>query len=79
MGLRPLQICNSSSVVIDFGRTNLTSTQRIRDIEQMLVQCWPDVYDVGPTLTQHWFTVVFSGYRHQILTSIHGHRDERVK
>ena len=23
----------------------------------MLVQCWSTVYDVGPTLTQHWFNM----------------------
>ena len=23
----------------------------------MLFQCWPAVYDVGPTLNQHWFNV----------------------
>ena len=23
----------------------------------MLVQCWTYVYDVGPTLDQHWFNV----------------------
>ena len=28
-----------------------------RDIEPMLVQRWPAVYDVGPTLTRQWFNV----------------------
>ena len=24
---------------------------------QYVGQCWPAVYDVGPTLTQHWLNV----------------------
>ena len=35
----------------------LGGTQQTRDIEQMLVQCWPAVYDVGPTFNQHQFNV----------------------
>ena len=31
--------------------------QQTRDIEPMLVQCWPALYDVGPTLNQHLFNV----------------------
>ena len=30
------------------------SSQQTRDIEPMLALCWADVYDVGPTLSQHW-------------------------
>ena len=33
------------------------STQLTRDIEAMLGQCWADVVDGGPALTQHWFNV----------------------
>ena len=33
------------------------STQQTRDIEPMLGQCWTDVVDGGPALTQHWFNV----------------------
>ena len=32
-------------------------TQQTRDIELMLFQCWPAVYDIGPTLNQHLFNV----------------------
>ena len=32
-------------------------TQETQDIETMLGQCWADVVDIGPTLTQHWFNV----------------------
>ena len=32
-------------------------THQTRDIEPMLGQCCPAVYDVGPTFTQHWFNV----------------------
>ena len=32
-------------------------SQQTQDIEQMLSQCWASVYDVAPTLTQHWFSV----------------------
>ena len=31
--------------------------QRTRDVYPMMVQCWPTVYDAGPTLNQHWFNV----------------------
>ena len=34
-------------------------TQQTQDIESMLGQCWPDVYDSGPTLTLHCFNVSF--------------------
>ena len=33
------------------------SSQQTRDLHPMLVQCWPTVYDVGPTLKQHWMSV----------------------
>ena len=36
----------------------LCSTQQKRDIEPMLVECWPPVYDVVSTLNKHWFNVV---------------------
>ena len=29
------------------------TAQQTRDIEPMLVQCWPAVYDIGPTINQH--------------------------
>ena len=29
-------------------------TQQIRGIRPMLFQCWPTVFDAGPTLKQHW-------------------------
>ena len=32
-------------------------TQQTRYIEPMSAQCWADVYDVGPTLSQHWYYV----------------------
>ena len=32
-------------------------THQTRDIEPLLVQCWPTVYDVGPTLKQQWLGV----------------------
>ena len=40
----------------DPGLTTSLS-QQSRDVEPMLGQCWPAVYDVGPTLTQHWSNV----------------------
>ena len=33
------------------------STQQIQDTEPMLVKCWPDVPDTGPTLKQHCLNV----------------------
>ena len=35
----------------------LLVSQQTRDNEPMLGQCWADVVDGGPTLTQHWFNV----------------------
>ena len=32
-------------------------SQQTRDLELMLDQCWPAVYDVGPTSNQHCFNV----------------------
>ena len=29
-------------------------SQQTRDIHPMLFQCWPIVFDAGPTLKQHW-------------------------
>ena len=31
--------------------------QQARDIQPRLVQCWPSVYDAGPTLNQPWLNV----------------------
>ena len=30
-----------------------------RDVDTMLFQCWPIVYDSGPALKQHWFSAMF--------------------
>ena len=39
------------------------ASQQTRDIDQMFDQCWPTVYDVGPTLVKHWLDVsCFLGY-----------------
>ena len=35
----------------------LMFAQQIRDIKPMLGQCWADVADDGPTLSQNWFIV----------------------
>ena len=32
-------------------------TQQTRGIQPMLAQCWPIVFDAGPTLYQHWLKV----------------------
>ena len=32
-------------------------SQQTRYIEPMLVYCWADVADDGPTLNEHWFNV----------------------
>ena len=37
-------------------------TQQTLYIDPMLGECWADVGDVGPTLTQHWVNFfVFAG------------------
>ena len=38
--------------------------RQARNIDQMLIQCWPAIYDDGPPLIQHWISVggaMFSG------------------
>ena len=32
----------------------LNLSQKTRDIDPMLDQCWATVYDAGPILVQHW-------------------------
>ena len=34
-----------------------TLSQQTRDFDPMLFQCWPTVYDAGPTLNKHWANV----------------------
>ena len=36
----------------------LMLAQQTRDVELMLVYCWPTIYDAGPTLNQLWFCVM---------------------
>ena len=43
----PLRGCLCSLLFISFP----SAYQQTRDTDPMLVQCWPAVYDVGPTLT----------------------------
>ena len=40
-----------------FGCASRPSPRQTRDIEPMLGQCWADVVDGGPAMTQHWFNV----------------------
>ena len=43
------------------------STQPARHIYPMFDQCWPTVYDVGPTLVKHWVDVsCFLGISRQL-------------
>ena len=35
-------------------RLDTCATQHTRGIHPMLFQCWPTVFDAGPTLKQHW-------------------------
>ena len=38
--------------------------QQTRDIDPMVVQCWPTVCDAVPASNQHWFNAsVFAGLR----------------
>ena len=43
----------------EFLQTEMNSTgfATRRDVDPMLVQCWPDVVDGGATLNQHWVNV----------------------
>ena len=39
-------------------------SQQTQDVESMLVYCWSNVVDGGPTLNQYWFNVLcLLGYR----------------
>ena len=44
------------------GGVNLTNkgitSQQTRGIHPMLFQCYPTVFDAGPTLQQHWINTV---------------------
>ena len=40
-------------------------SQQTRDNDPMFDQCWPTVYDVGPTFVKHWVDVsCFLGYNY---------------
>ena len=41
-------------LILLFIMTFEGNSQQTQYIEPMLGQCWPAVYDVGPTLTPHW-------------------------
>ena len=38
-------------------KCSLIISQQTRDIHPLLYQCWPTVFDAGPTLKQHWVNV----------------------
>ena len=59
---------------VDFDHSDLLTLfvsciYTTRDIEPMLGQCWADVVDGGPTLTQHWLNVSCKLYPHTRITS----------
>ena len=43
--------------IICGGDRGFVDSLETQDIEPMMGQCWPAVYDGGPTLTHHWFNV----------------------
>ena len=47
-----LLVLQSSVRVQQYG-----TSQQTRYIEPLLVQCWPAVYDVGPTMNEQWLNV----------------------
>ena len=56
-------VCVCMSVSVGNGVKNqvdpitVVLSQQTRYINPMLAQCWPTVYDAGPTLDQHWVDV----------------------
>ena len=48
-------LANSSTVYLK--REWYSATQQTRNIYPMFDQCWPTVYDVGPTLVKYWLDV----------------------
>ena len=43
-------------VAVDLG-FKAPSIQKTRYVDPMLVQCWPSVFNAGPTLYQRWINV----------------------
>ena len=37
------------------GNASYEHSQKTRDADPMLVQCWTTVFDTGPASNQHWF------------------------
>ena len=44
-----------SEFIIPFWCETLVNTPSKHDVDPMLVQCWPTIYDADPTSNQHWF------------------------
>ena len=46
----------------------LQTSQKTQDVDPMLVECWPTIYDAGPTLNQYSHNVLYlSGYLYRPL------------
>ena len=43
----------SADTAIGFAEHYRTNFQQTRDIHTMLFQCWPTIFDAGPTLKQY--------------------------
>ena len=49
------QLC--THVYICYSQCSSCQSQQLLDIDPMSVQCWPNVYDVGPTSLRHWMDI----------------------
>ena len=45
--------------ISQMGHTSLAASLQTPDMQLMLVECWPNVADGGPTLNKHWFMSSF--------------------
>ena len=39
---------------LNVSHVTIRTIQQTRDNQPMIGYCWPNVFDVGPTITQHW-------------------------
>ena len=53
--IKEQQLASAKYILFDIL---LVTTQQTRNIDPMLFKCWPTLFDVGPTLKQHWLNVL---------------------
>ena len=87
LGLRRVYYILSSRTASSYVLVSFS--QQARDIDSMLVYCWTDAVDGGPTVNQHCQRLVFAGllvlwsservYNKRSKVTVHIHRETRCK